>query len=133
MCVGSSANRANWDTVSNPMGALQSIIHEQSNEIRALRAALDEANTERERLRGELEFANGSLKASSHNEVEFMAELQRKRQRFIEVADERDRVVAQVQRVEALCDEAKANVYGQSWVPLNALRAALAGEGSEQP
>ena len=101
------------------------------SEIARLRAALDEANTERERLAKDNERISEAWRRvvlrqqRSDNAHDYDMQ---------QVEAERDRAVAQVQRVEALIGDA-GRWYDEFHLTLSTgdVRAALAGEGSEQP
>jgi hypothetical protein len=54
ICSGPQSTGANYRTAYDPMGALQSVVHEQSEQIRSLLAALDEALAAVQRIRGSL-------------------------------------------------------------------------------
>ena len=116
-------------------------------EIATLRAALDEANTENAQLRDQLRDANtkygeafvGALTlqariAEANTERDRLRdELDRWQDRVSDQATtaraERDHAVAQVQRVQSLLAESETD---RMLISNTALRAALAGEGSEQ-
>jgi hypothetical protein len=57
VCSGPQATGANYQTAYDPMGALQSVIREQSEQIRSLLAALSAADADRQRIRDELDRA----------------------------------------------------------------------------
>jgi hypothetical protein len=115
-------------------------------ELNRLRAALDEANTDRDREKAR---AEQNMKAA----LDYAAELGRLRAlpaRVVAAEAERDRALAQVQRVEALPDawmrESNEWYYENRFIAATnfaegfeegwdhaatLLRAALAGEGSD--
>jgi hypothetical protein len=116
-------------TGSDPLpDYVHALMQQDQAEILSLRAALDEANTDRAELRTEL--VRWQQIAQSHNEsADHYAE------EIVYAHVERDRAVAQVERVQALCDEnepAPRYASFEMTLRVSQVRAALAGEGSEQ-